>query len=373
MNEAKLKAWWSHRQGLGGRLTGQPAPEVLRETGWARSVAGSNPYLTLFARAQIGREAADRAVAKLEIHELPSARGCTYVLPACDFALGLKLAQAAEGGERKVALKLGATAAEIEKLCGAVVKALGKGPLDPDELKQAVGGAVRNFGPEGAKKGLTTTLPVALGELQSQGEIRRVPMNGRLDQQRYRYSLWRPNPAANSKLTREEAFAELARRYFHWIGPATLAGFQTFAGIGVKAAKEATAALGLVPAEKDSDHLLLPEDRGAFDKFQAPKNPQYSFVSVLDGISLLPPDDSGRPLTDGNPILDRGRLVGLWLYDPTAESIAWKAFVPESRALKDAVKQTENYVRTELGDVRISSQDSVKSRMKAIEALRKMK
>jgi hypothetical protein len=379
VNEAKLRAWWSHSQGLDGRLAGKPAHEVLRETGWARSVGGSNPYLTLFARAGTRREAVDRSVAALEIYELPSARGCTYVLPSSDFALGLRLTQEFEGGERKVALKLGATAAEIDKLSGAVVKALAKGPLDTDELRQAAGGAIRNFGAEGVKKGLATTLPVALGELQAQGEIRRVPVNGRLDQQRYRYALWRPNPAAHSKLSREEAFTELARRYFRSIGPATLAGFQEFAGIGVKVAKEATAALGLMPVDKDSDRLLLPEDRDAFAAFEAPRTQQYALVSALDGIGLrrggwkdlLAPEDASRRVSREHAILDRGRLVGLWLYDPSTESIAWASFVPQNKALKDAVKRTEEYVRAELGDVKVGGPDSPKSRMPAIEALRK--
>jgi len=381
MNEAKLKAWWSHRQGLDGRLADQAPAEVLRETGWARSVGGSNPYLTLFARAGTSRETVDNAVAALEIYELPSARGCTYVLPASDFALGLTVGQAFEGAERKTALKLGATGAEIDKLSGAVVKALAKGPLDTDELRQAVGGAIRNFGAEGTKKGLATTLPVALGELQVAGEIRRVPLNGRLDQQRYRYALWRPNPLARSKISREEAYTELARRYFHWIGPATLAGFQAFAGLGVKAAKEATAALGLAPVDKDSGLLMLPADREAFEQFQAPRNQQYALVSTLDSISLLradwkdllAPEDAGRRVSSEHAIVDRGRLAGLWLYDPSGESIAWMSFVPKNPALKDAVKRTEDYVRAELGDVRIGGPDSLKSRMPAIEALRKAK
>jgi hypothetical protein len=380
VNEAGLKAWWSHRQGLDGRLAGKAAGEVLRETGWARSVGGSNPYLTLFARAGIGRESVDSAVSALEIYELPTARGCTYVLPASDFALGLTVGKAFAGGERKTALKLGATDAEIEKLSGAVLKALAKGPLDTDELRQAAGGAVRNFGPEGAKKGLATTLPVALGELQAAGEIRRVPLNGRLDQQRYRYALWRPNPLAHAKLSREEACTELARRYFHWIGPATLTDFQTFAGLGVKAAKEATAALGLVPIDK-GDRLMLPEDGEAFEQFQPPRNPQYALVSSIDNISLLhgerkdllAPEDAGRPVSSEHSIFDRGRLVGLWLYDPTSESIAWMSFVPQNRALKDAVARTEDCVRTGLGDFRGFGLDSPKSRMPAIAALRKAK
>lgn len=49
MTTEKLRAWWFHRQRLDGRLRGGSAAEVL--------------------------EAADAAVAALEIHELPAARG----------------------------------------------------------------------------------------------------------------------------------------------------------------------------------------------------------------------------------------------------------------------------------------------------------
>ena len=197
MDAAKLRAWWWHRQGLDGSLVGRTAAEILDQAGWARSVAGVNPYLTLFTRGGIGRAAADEAVARLDICELPSARGCTHVLPAADFALGLKLAQPYDG-DMNAARKLGVTDREIDRLSGKVVAALGKGPLEPDEIRDAVGGAARNLGPEGKKKGLTTTLPLALGRLQAAGEIRRMPTNGRLDQQRYRYALWRPNPAATT-------------------------------------------------------------------------------------------------------------------------------------------------------------------------------
>src|ERR1700736_4588894 len=93
MDETKLRAWWWHRQALDGRLIGQPAAAILQETGWARSVGGSGPYLTLHSRGRLGRTEVDEAVAKLEICELPSARGCTYVLPESDFKLGLLLSQ----------------------------------------------------------------------------------------------------------------------------------------------------------------------------------------------------------------------------------------------------------------------------------------
>jgi hypothetical protein len=81
MDQSKIRAWYAHRQGLDGSLDGKSAAEVLGRTGWARSVGGTGPYLTLFSRAGLSREKVDAAAAKLEIHELPSARGYTYVRP----------------------------------------------------------------------------------------------------------------------------------------------------------------------------------------------------------------------------------------------------------------------------------------------------
>src|SRR6202171_476801 len=393
MDEAKLRAWWSHRQGLDGTLEGKSAAEVLERTGWARSVGGVGPYLTLFARAGASREAVDASVASLQIHELPSARGCTYVLPASDFALGLKVAQSFGGGEMNVARRLGVTDAEIEKLCAAILTALKKGPLDPEALREATGGASRNLGEEGKKKGVTTTLPLALGLLQPVGAIRRVPTNGRLDQQRYRYALWPPNPMAKYKLSAEEANVELARRYFGWIGPATLAEFQWFSALGVKAAKTALDPLKLVPVEEGGAHLMFAKDREEFQRFQIPKKPQYVLVSVADGISLLRRDlkslivekDRSRSVFSENgykplsglvdlpshAILDRGRVVGLWEYDTTAGSIAWMPFIAPDKAMKQAVERTQSYVRDQLGDARSFSLDSPKSRAPRVEALRK--
>src|SRR6185295_9127151 len=97
-------------------------------------------------------------------------------------------------GELNVAHKLGVTDKEIDKLCDAVLNALTEGPLDPNQIREATGNASRSLGEEGKKKGMTTTLPLALGILQAAGDIRRVPVNGRIDQQRYQYIAWRPNP-----------------------------------------------------------------------------------------------------------------------------------------------------------------------------------
>lgn len=382
MDEAKLRAWTSHKQGLDGRLDGQSAAVILEQSGWARSVGGVGPYLTLFARGGLRRATIDAAVAHLEIHELPSARGCAYVLPASDFALGLKLSQNFGDGEINVARKLGVTDSEVEKLCEAVLKALKKGPLDPEELREAAGGAARSLGEAGRKKGLVTTLPLALGKLQNTGEIRRIPISGRLDQQRYRYTLWKPNPLEKLRLSGGEVNTELARRFFRWIGPATPAEFQWFSGLGARAVKAALEPLTLVSAEEG---LLLPEDYELLKAFQTPKRPQYVLVSCLDGISLLRRDLKGllapehwkntmepQGLKDlpSHAILDRGRVVGLWEYDPDTQSIAWMPFERKDAAMEQAVKRTEEFVREDLGDARSSSLDSPRSRAPRIHGLR---
>jgi hypothetical protein len=388
MDVTKLRAWYSHQQGLDGSFIGRKPADVLAKTGWARSVGGAAPYLTLFARAGTSREAADQSVAALDIHELPSVRGCTYVLPAGDFALGLRVGQSFADNEMKVARKLGVTDKEIDKLCEAVVSLLSKGSHetshDTEEIRTGVGKAARSLGEEGKKKGVSTTLPLALGKLQALGEIRRVPINGRLDQQRYKYAAWRPNPLRGFKLSEGQCAVELARRYFAWIGPATAAEFQAFAGLGVKASQ---AALEPLKLEAFQDRLWLSADRARFETLKVPKDPQYALVSSLDGIGLLrgdlgrmidPADQKkaalGQPSgldLPGHAILDRGRLVGLWAYDTETETIAWFAFIQRNKDLEKAVARTEEYVREQLGDARSFSLDSPKSRAPRVQALRK--
>ncbi len=145
IDQRKLRAWWATRQGLDGSLAGKAPAQILALCGWAWSVGGAGPYLTLFSRGGTGRAQADQAVADLAIHELPSARGCTYVLPAEDFALGLKLGQS--DADMRVIAKLGVTEKEIDTLCAAVLDALAGGEvLDPEALRARVGDKARNLG-----------------------------------------------------------------------------------------------------------------------------------------------------------------------------------------------------------------------------------
>lgn len=395
----KLRGWWWSKQALDGRLAGRTPRELLRETGWARSVGGVNPYLTIWSRGGGGRVAIDAAAAEREILELPSARGCTYVVPADDFALALAVgASKGESADVKLARKLGASDEELSDLCDSIEKLVAKQPRDPAELRAELGDEIRNFGPEGKKRGLTSTLTVALGMLQAAGRIYRVSVNGRFDQERYRYVAWKDNPLKKSKLDanyRDPEFAatELARRYFRWIGPATLGEFQWFLGFGVKVVKDAIAPLGLEPLTPGSDRLLLPDEREAWERFRPAKQPQYALIGSLDGLSLLrrdlarllDPADRERQVHDGDSglraagglsdlpshaLADRGRIVGFWEYDVERRELVWLSFVKATPALKAAVRAAEEFVRDELGDARTFSLDSPKSRGPRIAALR---
>jgi hypothetical protein len=336
-------------------------------------------------------------VADLEIHELPAARGCTYVVPKRDFAIALRASQG-HGDDASIAQAkkfLGVTDKELDKLAQKVLDAVGKEPLDPGGIKEAVGDAVRSLGPEGKKRGTSTTLPLVLGRLQTRGEIRRVPTDGRLDQQRYRYARWAKSPLAGRTIDDAELAIELARRFFAWTGPATIAQFAWWSGLGVKAARAAAAEAFAVPVDEEGDRLLLLADRDELLAMDLPKEPRVAFVSSLDNIAAmrrevaahLAEQDIDRAVPgkgqkgsvgalvdlEYHPICDRGRIIGLWDWDGVKGELVWSTFAKAPKGCGEAAEELAAYVKKELGDVRSFSLDSPESRVARVEALRKAK
>jgi hypothetical protein len=289
----------------------------------------------------------------------------------------------------------GVTDKEIDKLSAKVVDAVAKQPLDPAAIREAVGDAARSLGPEGKKRGLTTTLPIALGLLQSRGEIRRVPIDGRLDSQRYRYTRWSPSPLAKSKLDDGQIALELATRFFRWGGPATAAQLAWWSGLGVKAARAAAAEIGVVPVADGDERMLFPDDCDALLSTKPPKDARFSFVSLLDNLvhlrrevaTSLDDDDAKRKMPGDpknraiggladlelHPITDRGRIIGLWDWDGQNGELVTKTFASAPPSLREAAASFAAYVKSDLGDVRSFSLDSPESRAPRIAALKKAK
>lgn len=388
---AKLRAWWAHRQGLLAPLETDPAG-VLARSGWARSVGSANLYLTLFTRSGIRRDEAERAAADLRVQELPAARGCGYFVPADDHAVALRLgARFHENSAIRTAQRhLGVTEAELDRLCNAILRAVESGPLMPADMKPVLGDTVRHLGDEGKKRGQTTTLSLGLGRLQARGALRRVPVHGRLDHERYAYAAWPDGPLCAGGPSEAEALQALAKRFFSWIGPARLSEFKGFAAATARDAQAAVADLSLRPL--DDGFMVLEEDFDEFMVFQIPSEPVFRLVASLDSLllhrrnaaSLVDQADARRAVygehgpafiggvqeLTNHAILDRGRLVGLWEYDPEACEIVWVSFVGVSEPLREAVAQTERFIRDELGDARSFSLDSPKSRLPSLDALR---
>ncbi|MGI8418173.1 MAG: DNA glycosylase AlkZ-like family protein [Nakamurella sp.] len=388
MDAAKLREWAWHCQGLDGTLDGCEPAMVLTQAGWARGVGGANPYLTLWSRAGTERATADAAVAAMEIHELPSVRGCTYVLPAADFSLGLQLARPAAQASLAVVEKLGVGQAAIEQLGHAVVEALSEAsePLNPRQLTALLGDRVQGLGDEGKKVGASTTLPTALTQLQAFGQIRRIPLDGRLDQQRYAYTVWEP---AASGITDGAARVELLRRYFDWTGGATVAQSRWFSSFTVGQTTAAVAELELTDV---GDGLLVPAEKlPDFQSFELAAEPQYRLLAGVDALvllrrnssELLEPQDVGRvvpgdeagigvqPDLPDHPIIDRGRIVGLWQFDPEAGDIAAWVFAGQpDEALRAEIDRTARWIADDLGDFRSFSLDAVQARRPRIDALR---
>jgi Winged helix DNA-binding domain len=396
----RLRAWAWHKQGLDGSLAGCTAEQVFARAGWARSVGGANPYLTLFARAGIRREQVDADVLSHRILELPTARGCTYVLGRDDFAWALMLGKDAEEAFRVLG-RLGVDRSEMTLLEEQVLHTLAEasGPLDPKQLKEELGDSVRSLGEEGKKKGAATTLPTALGILQSQGRIRRVPVNGRLDQQRYAYELWGLPP---SPLDDDEARTELIRRYLGWTGGATLKQSQWFTGFTVAQSKAALAAVGAVEvptgvtAAGGAPLWMLPDDVGRLAAFEEPAEEQIQLLAGTDSLMLLRRNAADLLAEDGpegdgpdganiaqralgslalqadlpdHPILDRGRIIGLWQYDPGKERIVSWVFRNRTPAVDRRIAEVQAWITEDLGDFRAFSLDSPASRQQRIDGL----
>lgn len=387
----RLRAWAWHRQGLDGSLAGCTAEQVFARAGWARSIGGANPYLTLFARAGIRREQVDADIQTHRILELPTARGCTYVLGRQDFDWALKLGRDAAETTFKVLGRLGVDRGEIALLEEQVVRALAEasGPMDPRQLKEQLGDSVRNLGEDGKKKGASTTLPTALGILQAHGRIRRVPANGRLDQQRYAYELWNLGP---SPLDDDAARAELVRSYLGWTGGATFKQSQWFTGFSVAQGKAALVAVDAVEihtavATAGGGTLwMLPDDVGRLAAFEEPAGEQIQLLAGSDSLmllrrnaaDLLAEDDRDRDVLapqalqadlPDHPILDRGRIIGLWQYDPGQERIVSWLFDGATPAVTRRIDEIQAWIRDDLGDFRAFSLDSPAGRQPRIDRL----
>ncbi len=389
----QVRALWLARQGLAG----PPAPDlaaVVRDAGWLASAGGQCAYLALRARRpDLDRAAVDRAVfLDRALLELPGPRGVAMLVPAGDAALALRATRASDDARfARVKQAEGLRDADLERLAAAVRAALAGGALGPDELRAALPpGLVQSLGDAGKKLGDATTLPIVLRRLQVAGEVQRTSATGRLDAGRYAYARCEPNPLAGAAPDGDLA-AALGARFFAWAGPATLQDFAFWAGLSRSAAKAAMATLPLVRVEVSllpSELWVLADDAPALaqdelrlaqvallpfrDNYVAFRRDPGALVdpAFFGGAALL--GDEGA--LHHHVVLSRGRVAGVWEYDPAEGRIVWgaraKLAAAERKAIAAEVEATGAFVRDELGDARFYALDNEKNRARRLAAVR---
>ena len=132
---------------------------------------------------------------------------------------------------------------------------------------------------------------------------------------------------------------------------------------------------------------MLPDDVERLAAFEAPAEEQIQLLAGTDSLVLLRRNSAdmfaeqdrdkkvlGSTLAlqadlPDHPILDRGRIIGLWQYDPGKARIAHWLFDGPTPAVTRRIAEVEAWIRDELGDFRSFSLDSPASRQDRIDAL----
>jgi hypothetical protein len=137
---------------------------------------------------------------------------------------------------------------------------------------------------------------------------------------------------------------------------------------------------------------MHPEDLERLHALEPASEPEVNLLSGLDSLFLLRRDirahlddvDLSRQVAtekgllevgglqdiSNHVVVDRGRIIGIWEYDPYAQEIVPVLFVERNDAIDRAIGDTEEFIRDQLGDARSFSLDSPESRRPVIAQLR---
>jgi hypothetical protein len=389
----QARSAWAHGQGLHARGDLSLA-KTAAATGWLRTIGGAEAYLALVARSSKATvKSVHAAVKKGALCVVPSVRGCMYLVPKAD--VPLSLAVAAAQSDKRMARdleKAGSSLDEVDGLAKDILKRL-KVPTETRALSAALPeGLVRSLGPAGKKVGLTTTLPSALRRLEFAGRIARVPVDDRLDHERY---AWTATGTVAKPLELEAAHDALAKRFFQWAGPATRKEFASWTGLNQTEAKAAIerGAFDCVQVEELGEAFVL-----AGSKPAAVGKPAVALIPALDNLfamrlssaMLLESEHRGftvatfgrgreAPIGECGQPLDRtlqrgGRVFGTWGYDPATGECEAHPFKGSPKAAAQAAARGLTEVQSvfkALGHGRATSIDTEAQLIERLERMRK--
>jgi hypothetical protein len=304
------------------RLAGPREPGVAEAASWMGAMQAQH-YTGLLTSAALRteggtREAVEAAMEAGDVVRSWPMRGTLHVVAAEDLPWMLELMTPrviAASAKRRA--QLGLDEASVERAREAAVEALSGGR----RLDRAAMLEVWDKAGQATKGGpgyhlislLSMTGTLCFGPPAASGEQALVLLEE-----------WIPSPR---RLPREEALAEIARRYFHGHGPATLEDFKRWTGLTAGDARAGIAAAGdaLESLEVDGVRYLMdpatPERLGAcrdeargvhllpgFDEF---------VLGYADRSASLAPEHFERIVPGGNgvfrpTVVAGGRIVGTW-------------------------------------------------------------
>jgi hypothetical protein len=366
--------------------------QVLEETGFVRTLGGSDIYLAVRARMPgMRREDLEAVVEAHEAQIVPAVRGCMYLVPRRDVPLALRMADVvSRSRHERDQEKAGIRPGETDEVGKAVLETLReRGPLTTDALRKALpAGTLRSLGEAGKKVGISSPLPGALRMLEFDGHVERTLEGRRLDSERYRWRAAARSPFEGVRMSEDpiDLFAGLARIFFRGAGLGTLKDFAGWAGISQRDAKAAVEKIGVPPVTVDGDdevHYLI-EERLLEESADAAS--AVAFLPFEDNLIHLhggparvvdeahhamtvPVWGSSKTTTIGEArhmslrsVVAEGKVSGFWEFDPDARAVVYRGFDGLSAAtrkkLDAAAQDLSHFLADDLGHGRSFTLDT---------------
>jgi hypothetical protein len=398
-----LNVWRMHRQFLDHPFPTKNVSELIHSVGWIYSPGCSTPYLSLWAR-NTAFKGADLDKLVFDDHkliQLETLRGCTMLVPRDQARVALRIrTRTFTELSKQARQQMPLTDADMEKLKTAILSALQHNPKTSEQLQRSVpGNLVKEFSPELKRIGLTGSLSLAVNLLKEEGKVLKQQCRRRLDSTEYCFLLTSNLlPDADPfGLRIEEACAQLAAQYFRAEAPARVKDFAWWAGINVtdaiKGAGEVKPKLTSISVEGTKDEFLVSEsDLDAFMSFKPPEA-AISFIPYRDTYlkgqrevvdRFVPAEHADKPFSrwKGKLINDplatiifNGRVVGVWEWNESDEEVDLLLFdssIPKSvdKAIHKRAGELANFIRSNLGEVRLQGSDYGPHQMTGIHDLK---
>jgi hypothetical protein len=385
---ARLRAWWFHRQGLTPAAAPRTIEDCVQQAGWLTTQGSAGIYLSIRARMPgVSRDAIDRAaIDGVSLIDVPGPHARPSVLvPRDDMALALRLHHATFQKHAAPQFASGRYSESAFRAVSAqVCRVLDEGPLASADIRKSIAH------PEAGE-----LLAGALIHLTVRGILRRFPVDGRLDTSKYMYELRHPDDRPDLEAEGDHA-AVVAKAVGHFLtrhGPATADEISWWSGQTKGTVRTALGTLGAEPFAIPGwaqEAWLLKADVPAWRSFRSRGGDRVvllpyrdPFVHMRRGPAVLAAS-AGAPVLDmqlrrariadvdslnHQTIVSGGRLVGVWEYDPKAETVLTRLWEVDPRLrqrVADAAAETTRFVRDELGDAKRSAVDPPAKRAKRL-------